>query len=259
MRRGAAGVLVWLSCAAGCDVNDPSYYPGARPLEVGATPSDPAMMPLSSDTDQVVIPFRVPTASEQKTLDATSAQRGYTVPWLGQGDIAIEVVYVVRNVDTMAGTARVEITGADEFTNYDLAVVAAAQAGLPEKDQVVLPLISAIPIMLAPGASYQGVVREDDFAEAELDLDAMGRWMAVPAEVLINRSEVNPIGLEMVPKDEIVPALFKVAVTLSADVHMTCTYLVRVRDRVGRLWDGTGAQLMPTPADYTPPPITTGN
>ena len=61
--------------------------------------------------------------------------------------------------------------------------------------------------MLAPGASYSGIVREDDFAEGELDLDALGRWNdADPASptfagVLINRSDVNPIGMNLVPAE----------------------------------------------------------
>jgi hypothetical protein len=134
----------------------------------------------------------------------------------------------------------------------------AAQAMLPlnmRNAAADLPLIQGIPVMIDPGKTYQGVVREDDFAEAEFDLDAIGRWMAVPAEVLINRSEVNPIGLEMVPANEIVPAMYRILFTLEADVHMTCTYIIRVRDKNQRLQTGSGTVYAPTPMDYTPPPV----
>jgi len=251
--------ILLLLCA--CDVNDPTYFPGNRTLEVGAMPADPSMMAASTDTDNFALPFRPPTAAEQMTLDAMSAQRGYAVPWLTRDDIAIEISYVIQNVDMKTGTARVSVNGADEFTNYDLSAIMAAQAMLPLDQRNAaadLPLIQGIPVMLDPGKTYQGVVREDDFAEADLDLDAIGRWMAVPAEVLINRSEVNPIGLEMVPPNEIVPSMYQIMFTLQADVHMTCNYIIRVRDKNQRLQTTTGTVYMPTPMNYTPPPVMMG-
>ena len=69
----------------------------------------------------------------------------------------------------------------------------------------------------------------------------MGRWMAPFAAVLINRSDVNPIGLEMVPPNVVIPAMQEIDVTLIAEQHMTCQFMVRVRSdddqllaRVGR-------------------------
>ena len=248
------GLLLLISA---CQANDPTYFPGPRALEVGGMPSDPTMMASTVDYDYFILPFRTPTPAEQTALDQKSAQLGFTAPWLSRDDIALEISYVIKNVDTMPGIARVSVNGADEFTNYDLSVIAAQQAMLPVDQQQnnVLPLIQGIPVMIDPGKTYEGIVREDDFAEAELDLDAIGRWMAVPAEVLINRSEVNPIGNEMVPKTEIVPAMFKIIFQLDADVHMTCTYVIRVRDLNDRLQTGNGAIYAPMPADYTPPPV----
>ena len=122
---------------------------------------------------------------------------------------------------------------------------------------MVLPLIQAVPVMLAAGETLQGVVREDDLAEGELDLDAIGRWSAPAAAVLINRSEVNPVGLDQVPKAEIVPAMFRISFAFSASVHMNCQFVVRVRDQAGRLWD-SGPEFMPTPTDYMPPIMMSG-
>src|SRR5262249_54718966 len=96
--------------------------------------------------------------------------------------------------------------------------------------------------------------REDDFLEGAADLDAMARWGATPQAVLYNRSEVNPVGLEMVPRNVITPALQRIAVTFSATTHMTCTYLVRVRDHSDRIHERAGANdSAPPPADYMPP------
>ena len=248
--------LLLVACA--CQANDPTYFPGTKMLEVGAMPTDPTMMASTSAFDTFVLPFRPPNASEQQTLMTQSAQLGFQAPWLSRNDIAIEISYVITNVDTMPGIARVSVNGADEFTNYDVSLIAAQQAMQPtnQRQPPPLPLIQGIPVMIDPGKTYQGIVREDDFAEAELDLDAIGRWMAVPAEVLINRSEVNPIGLEMVPKSEIVPAMWRIIFQLDADVHMTCTYVIRVRDLNDRLQTGPGTIYVPAPTDYTPPPPT---
>jgi hypothetical protein len=251
-----------LLVASACQANDPTYFPGTKTLEVNGMPSDPTMMASSVDLDTFTLPFRPPNAAEQQTLMMQSAQLGFQAPWLTRTDIAIEISYVIKNVDTMPGTARVAVWAADEFTNYDLSAMYVAQAMMPngQKQVIILPLIQGIPVMIDPGKTYEGIVREDDFAEAELDLDAMGRWMAIPAEVLINRSEVNPIGLEMVPKNEIVPAIFQTVFQFEADVHMTCTYVIRVRDLNDRLETGPGTIYAPMPTNYVPPPpIMMGN
>ncbi len=80
-----------------------------------------------------------------------------------------------------------------------------------------IPLIPVTPQMLAPGQTVSGTVREDDFNEAELDLDALGRWMAPFNAVLINNSQVNPIGLSMVPPNVVIPALIEIDVSFTAN------------------------------------------
>ena len=112
--------------------------------------------------------------------------------------------------------------------------------------------------MLAAGASYSGIVREDDFAEGELDLDALGRWNdADPASptfagVLINRSDVNPIGLNLVPPNLVVPAMFEVDVRLESTVPMRVEYYVRVRDDDDRLWHNDADDVYQTVTDAVP-------
>ena len=50
------------------------------------------------------------------------------------------------------------------------------------------------PQILGAGQTVSGTVREDDFNEAELDLYGIGSWMSPFNAVLINNSQVNPIG-----------------------------------------------------------------
>ena len=69
------------------------------------------------------------------------------------------------------------VDGASEYTKYDTEVVSAALMQAPN-DPTGLPAADrdALPQTLDPGKTFSGIVREDDFAEAEIDLDAMGRW-----------------------------------------------------------------------------------
>jgi hypothetical protein len=124
----------------------------------------------------------------------------------------------------------------------------------------VFPLVTTLQRQLDAGASVSGIVREDDFAEGELDLDALGRWNdADPASptfagVLINRSEVNPIGLNLVPGNLVVPAMFEVDVRLKTNVQMRVEYYVRVRDDDDRLWHNDADDVyQPAPALFQPP------
>ena len=110
---------------------------------------------------------------------------------------------------------------------------------------MVLALIRPTPMLLEPGEVHSGSVREDDFEEGALDLDAIGRFMATPAAVLVNRSEANPVGLEMLPPDHIRPAFFRVQVTFSASTHMRLDFLLRVRDDARQLLREQGARSSP--------------
>ena len=111
------------------------------------------------------------------------------------------------------------------------------------------------PQIVHAGQTLSGTVREDDFNEAELDLDAIGRWMAPFNAVLINNSQVNPIGLSMVPPNVVIPALIEVDVNFSADgAMMKCVYDIRVRDDNDQLLhDSTDTLFSPTPTLFVPP------
>jgi len=247
-------ILVTLPLSWGaCGVNNPRYFaPEMGPIETGQ--GDP---PAGEVQSEVVIPFRQPFEDERAKLRESSDALGFREPWLRRDQVAISVQYSITNLDKQPGKAQVFVDGANEFTTYDRAALQmAAQAAAMNNDEVVvLPLIQTIPVEIAPGETKSGVIREDDFAEAELDLDAIGRWMAPPAAVLINPSEVNAVGLEQMPGNNIVPAMFRVAVSLVATRHMRLEFLVRVRDDRERLLDleHAPAAYAPRPRGYMPP------
>ena len=204
----------------------------------------------------VTLPFRPPDAKEMQALDEASAARGYRVPWLRRDQVALSISYTITNLDDVPGNAQLLINGASELASYDRAAITMAMqmAAVNNRAADVLSLIEVTPVTVEPQHSVAGQVREDDFAEAELDLDAIGRWMAAPAAVLINASEVNPVGLDQVPAGLVVPAMFQLAVTLTATTHMRLDFLVRVRDKDGQLLGGgSDGAFAPTPTGYVPP------
>jgi hypothetical protein len=234
-----------LACQA---MNTPIYFSSPAPvLELMGTEDPPRIQ------NGLTLRFRRPSTQEQADLDAQKKALGFDMPWVSRDKVHLELLFTVKNLDTEPGTFDVLVDGASQYTKYDENVVAEALGG---DDPIFLPLLSLhpqLPATLEPGATYQGVMREDDVAEAETDLDAMGRWMAPFASVLINRSDVNPIGMEMVPPTVVVPALMEIDVTLTANKHMTCEWLVRVRDDDDRLLHVEGDQKFSvTPTLFTP-------
>jgi hypothetical protein len=243
----------------GC-INAPVYFNSPAPLLEVTAGQDP---PRS--TNGFTLDFRRPTPDEQKVLDARRAAMNPAdldkrVPWVSRDKVHLELLFTVKNVDTTPGTFDLLVDGATEFTKFDENVVAMVlgAGGNANDPPQYLPLMnlhpSPLPKTLAPGETYQGTLREDDFNEGALDLDAMGRFAPDRfASLLINRSEVKPEDLAMVPADVVTPQLLEVDVTLSANKHMTCEWTLRVRDDDDRLWHVTGDHhFHPTPALFVP-------
>jgi hypothetical protein len=272
------------------ELNTPLYFGGPAIWAAGG--DDP--LPVNG----VKLRFRTPTMQEQMKLDAERDARGYDmdIPWISRDKVHVEVSYKVTyrcpteaeraqtdgltfecKPEDLPSTATFTVIadGASEFTKYDTEVVSAALMQGPNDPKVFLPLITAVPQTLPLNGSFSGIVREDDFSEGELDLDALGRWndpdTASPtfAGVLINRSEVPPyIGMGMVPgyvknggsitRDNpnllVVPAMYEIDLRLKADAPMVLEYFVRVRDDDDRLLHNDADRLYePAPALFQPP------
>jgi hypothetical protein len=234
--------------ALACSANEPIYFPPAAPMEVGGGMDQPA---AASTT--IALPFRPPTEEQLARLQQESDRRMVQVPWLRAEDVSLSLLYTITNLSDQPGSARLELDGASEFAAYDTQALRAAAAMGPEgEEDAVLALVRPKPVLLDPGEIFSGTVREDDFDEAALDLDAIGRFGATPASVLVNRSEANPIGLEMVPPGHVRPAFFRVQVTFSATTHMRLEFLLRVRDDAHQLLREEGATFEPDPPAYVP-------
>lgn len=247
-RRLALLALTAAPAVACTGVNTPIYFNAPATLELQGT-EDPARA-----TNGLTLRFRRPNQKEQMDLDAQSAALGFEVPWVARDKVHVEVLFTVKNLDDTEGEFDVMVDGATEFTKYDENAVS---MGLGGDEPDYYPLVSLhpapLPRFLGPGETYQGVIREDDLSEGASDLDAMGRWMAPFVAVLINRSEVNRIGMEMVPPNVVTPALMEIDVTLTANRHMTCQWTARVRDDEDRLWHVEGdPHFEPSPALFVP-------
>jgi len=239
---------------AGC-MNDPAYFPGPASLEVDGQGTE------AKQTLQLV--FRTPAASEETARENLSAQLGYEVPWLREDRVHLELLYTVTNLGDTEASFLLNVDGASEFVRFDEDAVAAAFVAANMKAPSPRGLFQVRPPAqaLAPGQILQGTILEDDFREMELDLDAMGRWMApnFPA-VLLYRSDANgaqtvttnALEYATTPPNLIRPALWEITPRFNSTQPMRCDFLVRVRDDDGRLWENGDAQFMPTPTTYTP-------
>ncbi len=283
--RGIPGGLVGLTLAASMtaasmmacsDLNTPLYFPGqdANGM-VGPIIAQGNDDPLPAGG--VMLRFRQPTMLEQMKLDAERDKRGYDmdIPWVSRDKIHLEVSYKVTNLSDQPGTFTIFIDGASQYARYDTQMVATALAA-GDDPPVFLPLITTIPRTVEPHQSFSGIVREDDFTEGELDLDALVRWNNADAAdptfagVLINRSDVDAIGLAMVPGGTsiipntsrhtlndpnllVVPALVEIDLRLKTDTNMQCEYFIRVRDDEDRLWHNDADDVLtPDPMLFQP-------
>jgi hypothetical protein len=256
--RGATGLslgLLLAPLAVGC-VNAPIYFNSPTPILAVTGMPDANNQPPRVENG-MTLRFRNPTKGEQQSLDAQTAALGFMVPWIQRAHVHIELTFDVTNTDTKDGTFFIGIDGANEYTKYDENIVAMALAAGNNNAPSYIPLVPVTPQIVPAGKTVSGTVREDDFDEGELDLDAIGRWMAPFNAVLINDSQVNPIGLDMVPKNVVLPALTEIDVNFSADAMMTCNYDVRVRDDNDQLLHDSGDTLFsPAPALFQPPAMT---
>ena len=263
-RQVAQALSLLAPLALGCQGmdNTPIYFASPEPI-LTVTGMNDAMGNPPRIENGMTLRFRNPTDAEQKALDMATAARGFDVPWIQRDHVHIELVYQVtyaplpnQGPDDDPNDIpqfSLGIDGANEYTKYDENIVAMTLGQGNNDPPQYIPLIPVTPQTLAQGQTVSGTVREDDFNEAELDLDAMGRWMAPFNAVLINNSQVNPIGLDKVPPNVVIPALIEVDVNFTANRNMTCTYDLRVRDDDGQLLhDTTNTLFSPTPTMFVP-------
>jgi hypothetical protein len=227
--------LALFGCALAAGCNDPTYIPGAKTL---ATMAD-AMGMIASDSDTFIVPIRRPNAAEQTARqdEQQAKMLPMAVPWVGVRSLPVQVQYTIKNVDSVPAKAFFTASGGSEFGIYN-----PADFVDPNDPEAIAPppLLGGTPIDLAPGESRTLTFREDDVAEAAVDVEAIVRYpgpgdQTIPFQVLTRRSDVDPIGTQMIPKDNVTPQMIIFTFTLAADAKVTAEYDVRVRNIDNRL------------------------
>ncbi|HEY2749066.1 MAG TPA: hypothetical protein VGL86_30810 [Polyangia bacterium] len=251
-----AGLFVLALAAYGC--NDPTYLESNGPIE-----TMPGMMGgFAPATGLYILPVRKPTQAEKQALGKLQQQLMLpdAVPWAQSRDFDIEIEWSVKNLDTMMTTAFVALDGGNEFGDY--VPGAYIDPNADAEDQAVPPdLIASMPLTIAPGATVDGVFREDNLRETAIDLEAITRYpsggdaLATPFMVIEHLSTISQIGLEGVPLHDITPAHVRYQLTISADAHVSLDYTVRVRDLHGKLAKPTDKDLYVSKAATLAPPI----
>jgi hypothetical protein len=258
-------LLFTVVALTGC--NTPTFLPEHRPLE---TVQDAMGGGYAADTDLYVFPVRQPTGDERKASQAEQRSLGLMmpVPWVGTRDFAVQIQYSLKNLSNQPVTAFLTANGGNEFGDYvpDLYIDPTENA---EDQTPPPPLLGGSPIDLAPNETKQLVFREDQIAEASLDLEAITRYpsggdiIATPFMVIAHDSSASRIGLDAIPQKDVTPLMVRFQLALSANGHVACDYNVRVRilgnpdDKLSTSttrgnYVSTAAMLAP-PADPTPP------
>ena len=243
-----------LLLAAGACALDPVYVQPPAAIEVGA---DGATFVGSG---QVTLPIRLETADEAAARAACAAEIGTMVPFVTRDDLLVSVEWSVKNLSDIDGVARVQLNGANEYFGYaPLAFVTD-----PDDEEAPPPLAGDVPYLVPARGSQSGVFREDELAEASLDLELITRGGLSPFAALLEvHEELEEIdaGGVAVPA-EALASLVRFDLTLIADQHMVLEYTVRVRDRRRPallhpdLHDAPAGELTGfAPADYAPPAL----
>jgi hypothetical protein len=243
--------------------NEPTYLSEHRPLETMADPMGQGG--YTPDTDLYVLPVRRPSQSERQGLVTEQQKLGLMmpVPWAGTRDFAVEMQYSLKNLDSQKVTAFFSANGGNEFGDY--VPMNYIDPTVNVNDQTPPPnLMGGSPIVLQPNETYEGVFREDQIAEASLDLEAITRYpsmgdvMGTPFEVIEHDSSASRIGLESVPADDVTPLMVRYQLNLSSDGHVVCDYSVRVRELGhpgNKLASPTAKGLYVSTAAMLPPPV----
>ncbi len=254
-RLATAIVPLLLATAFGC-ASDPTYLAPPDSLEVGAPGTDIAL----AET-QIVLPIRLEEPLEAESRVAREAELGTMVPFVRRGDLELSLEWSLRNlnVDEQA-VARIHVNGANEYFAY----VPASFVVDPDEEETPPPLAGDIPIIIEPGATISGVFREDDLAEAALDLELITRGGLNPFAAMLqiheDETEVTDGGGTAIPLAD-TAHLIRLDIALLGNRHLVLEYAVRVRDRRSpELVHDMGLAADPAeltafaPADFTPPP-----
>ena len=246
---GWLAMALWLA-AAGC-ADDPIYVDGPMAVEVAGDGG--------TATASLLLPIRLETMTEMEARTARMTELGVMVPFVTRDDLELSVEWTVKNLSDADGVARVQMNGANEWYAYN---PAAFVVDVEDQDAPP-PLTGDVPLEIAAGDERSGVFREDQLAEASLDLELITRAGVTPFAALLDVHEdwdemTDTAGMT-VPSAAFA-GLVRIDMTLIADRHMVLEFAVRARDHRDPnllhddLLDAPPEELQPlAPAEYAPP------
>lgn len=240
--------------------DDPQYVDPKQTIEVDPTTADPDAPPPSVT---IQLPIRLEGEVDPNTEDHTALalELGLTydeVPYVRRDDLSVSLEWTIKNLEDAEGIARIHVNGANEWFAY----VPENFVFDPDQDDTPPPLLGDIPMIIGAAAQVSGVFREDQLAEAAIDLE------------LITRAALNPFAAVLqIHKDSteftadtgtVIPArafaqLVQFDISFIANRHMVLEYNIRIRDHRGILHDALldappGELTVFTPTVFQPPP-----
>jgi len=240
---------------------------------------------LTTDGANVLLPIKPETTTDAMARSALATKLGFPlmdVPYVKFGDLDIEVDYQITNLDSMPGTAMVELNGANEQLRYDPSLI---KLDPGNNEAPPTPGLSGdIPLDVPANGTIEGTFREDQLQEATIDLDQITRGNVNPfrATLVVNKNDTqfsryttamfapsNPVcqnnpddtRCQPTPVPPAIPrqifrGIVEVDLVFKPDRPMTMTYSVRVRDHRGimnpkGLSDAAGNYKFPNITNYT--------
>lgn len=232
-------VVAVAATVAACG-NDPRYVDPTDPLEANA----PGSMAAEA-TATIDLPVRLETEDELAERQELAAELGVEVPYVKLADVHVSVEWSLKNLADTPGTATILVNGGTEFASF----VPTNFVVDPEEDEEPPPLMGGIPLQLEAGELRTGVFREDQIAEASVDLELMYRvaYNAFAAVLEVNRglTEMTDPMSNLVTPERVFASMVRFDIILRANTHMVLEYGIRVRDDRGILHD----ELLSAPAE----------
>ena len=265
----------------GC-TNNPIYLPSPQGIEAGGRD---AMDELVEGRASIQIPVNTETMKDavdrmrrQALIDPATV-----IPYVAVDDLEVSVEWTIKNNDPMMpGNARIQLNGANQFFEYDPAlVVLSADDEAPPSPG----LQGDIPLDIPAGGTLSGVFREDELREASIDLDMITRGLVNPFRATLvvdkNRTEFEEqtaltydmdgeplpqMGTGVIFPRETFAQMLRIDLVFKPDRPMVLEYTVRVRDVRGEIvhdlamaafTDPVGMgelePFMPAPFEVAPP------
>lgn len=218
MRATTTAALSLILLAACAD--DPVYVQSPTAIEVVAADGGTA-------AGSLLLPIRLEKPDEMERRAALASELGVMVPYVTRDDLSLSVEWTVKNLSDTDGVARVQMNGANEWFGYNPAVfVVGDDANTPP------PLAGDVPLEIAAGDQVSGVFREDELAEADLDVELITRGGLTPFRAVLDDHEgLDEFDAAGVPvPSQAFASLVRIDMILIADRHMVLEYAVRARD-----------------------------